>query len=1178
VVTDLSSRINLRSSCTEEKGNTMRQLMYRLLLLVLVLVVGSASAALAQQTTGSVQGYVKDSTGGAIPGADVWLINLQTNQMYAQSSNDVGRYIFNAVVPGDYRLKASLAGFNTVETNVFKVPLGRTLTMDVSLEIGEISTVISVEASSFQVDTVSGSVTTMIDTRLIQNLPSVSRSVLDVTAMTPGLSLRQSSDAPDGQVIGFQGYYAETGGNRGSQNTFYVDGSENTGAWRNSSGVITNPDTIKELTVQTNSTSAEYGKQPGAVFNAITKSGTNEFHGSAWYFGRDESLNANNTNNNAAGRDRQKDASRSWGGAVGGPIVNDKTFFFSSFNRYDSSLTGTTTGIRFPTEKMKQGDFSEIPDVGGNAFNLKQAYTGADLGMRITNINPVAQKILDRIPTLPSYGPTTRYTWAWEGPLRNNEFMTRIDHSLTDSQQLSGNYTMTRGDKEEPNHNWANNQFPGWATYYTQSIIDNVSVRHMWALSPTKVIENRFSTVRQNAPRSFKLEGAEGQDHTSLGITGLPQYQQKNMPSIRVSNGFQARYATNDTINQGNFRFSSRMSWISGDHNIRFGGEFQRDLTEITRYDNGTVNFEFDGLMSRFGIWGPNDKNINLTSVGDQAFAYAFADFLQGATSNWSMSGINGTEVRLRSFSFFLQDEWKVTPRLTITPGLRYEYFGPLYSPTMQKIGGAYFPGHQSSQYPEAPLGKGWAGDVGVPKGLLPTDKNNFAPRLGFAWDPRGDGKTAIRGAMGIYYGASVLGQLLNLNSENGFGASGLGGNARRALWPDPVATGKTNVWDATGYYTVGGGTVAPPDPFSERDPSNYPWETRLAKETIRGQAVSVFTGTLRWPDPDYATPYTPQWNATIAHELNSGIVLEVSYIGNRGRKLTTWQPMNYSVWEEGATDSTQSRRDRRIFPQYSNDMRAFSSRLTSSYDAVQLRGTTRMTRLSADVSYVFGKSLSTFGNRATNWDTVFDTGGGATYPERIDLDKALVGPLHTFKAAAVYDLPMFRFNQAAWNSILGGWAISAAFVANSGGWGNVTWGFDANADGFGDDRPRLIGPIQYTQGTKDERRRKFLVDPASSFGNPCAVGTVCSTPGDLGRNAIDLPGSFNLDGALVKTFKIKETTSAQFRVDIRNLTNTSFLQAPNLSFNRGTNVNFGYASGFRHSPRTIQLGMKFNF
>lgn len=305
---------------------------------------------------------------------------------------------------------------------------------------------------------------------------------------------------------------------------------------------------------------------------------------------------------------------------------------------------------------------------------------------------------------------------------------------------------------------------------------------------------------------------------------------------------------------------------------------------------------------------------------------------------------------------------------------------------------------------------------------------------------------------------------------------------------------------------------------------------------------------------------------------------MEAGYIGNRGRKLTTWQPANYSVWQAGATDSAQSIRDRRIFAAYSNDLRTFSSRLDSSYDALQLRSTMRMKSLTGEVSYLFGKTLSPFGNRTSGWETVYDTGGGATYPERIDLDKAIISPLHTFRANFVYDLPLFLNGGGALPRLLGGWSVSSAFQAASGGWGTVTWGLDANADGQPNDRPSQIGPIVYGTGTKDQRRDSYFTNPKSSFGSPCANGNYCETPGTLGRNAIQLPGSFFLDSAIMKNFRITEGVGAQFRVDIRNLTNTSFLQTPDLNFNRGNNVNFGRSFGFSHVPRTIQMGFRVNF
>jgi hypothetical protein len=366
------------------------------------------------------------------------LLNEATNTLIARDSEGDGTFIFNFVPPGRYTVKASAEGFRTASLTGILVEVNRAVRADMTLALGAVTESIEVTASSSRIDTVTAQMSTTASSKLITELPSSSRNVLKFAELAPGVTITNNMS----QVLNIQGSGAEVNGNRSGRNVFYLDGSDNTASFRNSALQFPNPEAVQEVNVGTSNTSAEFGKQPGGVFNIITKSGTNDFHGSGFYFWTDSAFNANSWARNRSGSNRAPAELQQMGGTLGGPIVKDKLFFFGSYMHYRDQDAGFQNTIRYPTEAMYRGDFSQFPQ------QIYNPDTGAPLpGNQIpaSLMDPVARNLSALIPTVANFDD--RYVWEFVNPVRNNEILAKGDYNLNSRHTLMGSYFRTFGDQ-----------------------------------------------------------------------------------------------------------------------------------------------------------------------------------------------------------------------------------------------------------------------------------------------------------------------------------------------------------------------------------------------------------------------------------------------------------------------------------------------------------------------------------------------------------------------------------------------------------------------------------------------------------------------------------------------------------------------------------------------------------
>jgi hypothetical protein len=608
--------------------------------------------------------------------------------------------------------------------------------------------------------------------------------------------------------------------------------------------------------------------------------------------------------------------------------------------------------------------------------------------------------------------------------------------------------------------------------------------------TPTIIVQSRYALAQHNADRGNAAIGRNLEDFGAKWPAVGPGAR-KYLPLLNISDGFATQQGYLSLFQQHNYRLGSTASWTRGKQNVKFGVEAQRDSV-LQDNDQDYASFSFEGRSS--------SKPAGGSPTGIGTFGYAMGDFMMSRSSSFSVQGIRRYDIYNWSYFFFAQDEWRITPKLTVSPGLRYEFYSPAREQSSRISG--FILGHRSDKYPTAPINVAFPGDKDVPASLYRQDRNNFGPRLGIAYDPSGDGKTAIRAGFGVYYAYLATQMKMSTAEQTPWNAAASGGETRNMI--DPWGTSRTIVY------------ATPPTPFSP-DISTFVYPP-------------VFS--LRGYDPNFSTPYTMQWNLSVQRELVKGIVIQAGYLGNRGRKLFESVQINPGLWASNASLSNiQARRPIQGF----SSVGINSTRALSWHDSFQLAADVRHgDSLLSRFTYVYGKSFATIDE---------DTGLGTTNssdPANLNVDKAQTAPHHVLRYSYVYRLPLLRGKSSLAARIAGDWQAAGTVFASTGGPVNILLGQDWNYDGVSGDRPNWVAPITYASGSKDARANRYF--DSSAFAAPA----VRNTFGGLQRNAVWGPGQWNTDFALLKNFKITERIPVQFRAEAFNLLNHNNLTNPN--------------------------------
>jgi hypothetical protein len=889
-----------------------------LLLTAAALLAGHASA---QSTGGRIRGTVTDTSGAAITGATVALRNEANGTIRDTQSGSNGEYGFLEVPVGVYTVESQQAGFKKYIGKGVTLELNAILTVDIVLQVGGSTETVEVTGAPPQVDTTSTQLGAVVNERSVSELPLAQRDTYQLLQLQPGVQSQLGVDSVYGSD---RAGVVSVNGGRGRDNNFTVNGGDGNDQFANLPAIQPSPDSIAEFRVLTNTFDAEYGRNSGAVVNVVTKSGSNEFHGSGYEFFRNQALNAKGFFDTS----KLDYLQNQFGATLGGPIRKDKTFFFVSYEGDRLRKGSSSDTVAVPTLAERNGDFSAGDTFSGTLANANilnnrpgcaaalgfaggipdgtpyATLFGATNQVPTSCFDPTALDLLNQFVPLPNR-PDGTFQAVPVGHERSNQATLKVDQELTKNQHLTGYYYFTQHYLAKPFARFQSGgaSLPGFGDL-TDERIQQFNVSHSWTLGSTAVNEARFNFFREGQGQFLHPQHTalvqdscatvpaancfSDPNNPRLGITPNLGASREGVPFVSVSGGFSLGNNFEGELPQvGNtFQFSDNFSKVIGNHSIKFGGDFR-----YQKFDQ-TLFFDVNGQYLYFG-GGPNDPG----------FSDLFPNYLLGLVDQYGQGSAQQEKVRSKAVYLFAQDSWKIKSNVTLNYGLRWEVNTPLTD--VGKKVQTFVPGQNSTVYPcqlgadsianfqslgvanpdcvntgVLPTGLVVPGDKGIPGGLTYTYYKSFAPRIGMAWSPGatdgwlakifgGPGKSSIRAGFGIFYNPVEQLVLEQFSAEPPFGGS----------------TFVFNTQFNTPFLNQDGTTVAP-NPFNGI--LNPP----------RGQPVdwSLFRPILLFGQfPTHLRPqYAEQYNFGIEREVAKDLVLTVQYVGRQGHRLLASQDLNF--------------------------------------------------------------------------------------------------------------------------------------------------------------------------------------------------------------------------------------------------------------------------------------------
>jgi len=1052
--------------------------------LVISLGVVSLCQTAVAQGAGSIHGTVTDPSGAAVSGAKVTALLTGRGLSRATTSAADGAFLFPSLPVGQYELAVEAAGFKQLRQRSIELAANENVRADARLELGGVTESVQVEANFTSVDTRSSTVGTLIDSRRVTELPINGRNIVALAAILPGVA---NIEAPQAATNTNLGTTLNVSGSRINSNLFQLDGASFSQTFRNRGLNLPPPDALQEVKILTNSFSAEYGRNSGSVFNAVTRSGSNEIHGAAWEFLRNNKLNARNFF--APSRNPQL-IQNQFGGTLGGPVRRNSLFAFGSYEGL-RVRQGALSAVSFPlTAAERTGNFSHLRTPPRDPLN-NQLFAGGIIPA--ARLDPTARRIADpSVMPLPDTGDG-RFTTTSPNPLNTANYLIRVDHHRG-KHLLDARYNYNSA--EEPSV--PSGSIPSYLTLSRSNTVHSATLGHTYAVTPRLLNQLRASFLRSDSVifnRSGKSLAGFGAAWPVIGVPIPPHVQITG----RLTLG--ANSSTDTTVVTQNPQITESLSWTAGAHSLKGGFEFMKP-----RY----VNRGHFLTMGSFAYTG--------TASTDPA-----ADFMLGRAESLNV-GSPPLEQTGDSFAyyFFFQDDWRVHRRVTLNAGLRYELPLPWLHPN--DWWGTLAPGRQSTKIRNAPLGMLFPGDSGVPRGLIQTDKNNFAPRFGFAWDVFGTGRTAVRGSYGLFY-ESFNADLMQ-NTSQPF---------RYQFTYQPVAS------------------LA--DPLQGRPA--IPLGVNLANPLFVGLQEIVYL------DPAMRSPYVHHFSFNVQQALPLDFVVQAGYMGKTGLKLQRTITDNPAPFAPGATLANIN--NRRLLQGFGNNLR-IAADATSNYHSLQAEARKRMSRgFTVQGAYTWSKSFDLFSGGTVGT-------GGTPWPWDLRSEYALSAfdLRHVLSLSWLWEIPG-PGKGAPWlaRAVARGWQLNGLLTARTGFPLGIATGTDLLRSGTPNQRPNVVGEHRLASG----RPRADQVN--AWFDRTAFVQPAVGARGNVGRNPLTSPGAKGVNLGLFRLIPVTERVRLQVRGEFFNAFNHVNLGNPNGNVSAG--IRMGQILTAADS-REIQLALKVLF
>jgi outer membrane receptor protein involved in Fe transport len=1129
----------------------------RCLFLVPGLVFFAVLLIQAQVESGKIVGTIKDSSGALISAASVTVTETQTNAVHKTATDSQGEFVATELKPGTYTVMVEREGFKTALQTAFKLDVNQVVRVDLTLVVGSLSEQVMVTAAELQVESETSSIGQVIDESRVHQLPINGRNFMQLAYLSPGVNKGPASTGSTGNVQ--QGEIPEDERGNGSiqvnglwatNNNYLLNGFDNNEQQIGFELIEPPIDAILEFKVQTNNFGADIGKG-GAVVNVVTKAGTNRFHGSAFEFLRNSSMDAKNYFDDPA-QPIPPFKRNEFGGSFGGPIIRDRTFFFVDYQGR-RIRTSDTFLSPVPSPSEVGGDFSDlltgtsptiiVDPVTGNQFmgngsqpNVISACSSPG------SLSPIGQACLDPaalnvVALFPAPSPGLGNLFRYNPVDRNNQdsFDVRVDHQISSKNNLFGIFSYGNVDDRKPD------PFPGIAgggsftgNINNKALMAGLSDVHAFSASKINELKIGYTRYQVNAIPFF-----EGQPlATQLGIPGINDPNNPltgGLPNIQISG---LNYLGNgdwfpEVLHENNYQLLDSFTYIHGHHSFKMGGDLRRRRHGFFQVQNSR------GDLSYTGQFTSSDPNTYTVPLADFLIGYTQGLFRDIQTGTYGMSWWE--------FGTYLMDDYRVSPRLTLNLGLRYDVYTPMVEDHNRLANFDFTSGLFVA--PGVTPGTSRSGDVA-------TNWKNFSPRIGFAYTPGTDNKTAVRGGYGIFYDMQA--------DQN---------DTELAYNPAPGVYGSQSFTASLGPTPIMILSQGPPPiVFSNINDPN-----------VSGRASAAY-----FHNP---TTYIEEWNLNIERQLMKDMVLQVGYVGTRGVHLTYLRNLNQATTPTWQNFSGLTGNEGRPYVLTLPNIAAIRTEghdISLINNGLQVRFEKRSSNgWSMLNSYTYQHTIG----QATESETPNSDGEPQnTYNMRAERGNVAPDFRHQFTSAWSYELPFgpgrrYLKGSGPLRLLAGGWQLNGIISLYSGQAFTPYLSYDPTNTGSGGPRPDRVGnPYDFSNspcGTQQSVNCWYnpaaFAFPAIAPGQPQPpAGTPYATMfGNAGRGSLRGPAFYDTDFSIFKDFKFKERGQLELRGEIFNLFNTPQFALPNNVVDTPT---AGQITSTLHESRQIQVSVNISF